>query len=105
MPNKFVSLLPTLPQAQAYGRNVPKPKVFAGSLHSRPGESPRGSESSPSVAAAGSGPVAGNGGRGRPEADSALEMEELQRLAERHALEKQRTEAIRHNMENSVFAR
>ncbi len=79
MPNKFVSLLPTLPQAQAYGRNVPKPKVFAGSLHSRPGESPRGSESSPSVAAAGSGPVAGNGGRGRPEADSALEMEELQR--------------------------
>ena len=47
--------------------------------------------------------AAGGGGGGVP--DTEEEMMELQRLAERHAREREQTEVIRQNIESAISAR
>ena len=73
-------------QVLEYARSVPRPKV----------------------AATGAGSKAGTVQSAPARTDGGLndeEMMELERLAERHAREKEKTEAIRQNIESAISAR
>ena len=75
-------------QVLEYAKSVPKPKVASYSSNSKGGTI----QSAPSTT---SGATHG----------SEEEMMELERLAERHAREKEKTEMIRQNIESAISAR
>ena len=76
-------------QVLEYARSVPKPKVSSYSANSKGGTV----QSAPSTTSGGT-----------PH-DNDEEIMELERLAERHAREKEKTEMIRQNIESAISAR
>ncbi len=78
-----------------YARSVPKPRVAASS----PGNK---AQSAPPATGAG---LHGNSDGGGGSLDNDAQMLELERLAQRHAREKQQTEAIRQNLEGAISAK